>query len=111
MSLAREVYRVTASMPADERFGLTTQIRRSAVSIPSNIAEGYARGTTQDYIRFLRIARGSLAELQTQIELARGFGMIEANGALMDLLTESGRVVQGLIRSLDRKLFESRGAD
>jgi len=104
MSLALEVYRATASMPSDERFGLTSQLRRSVVSIPSNIAEGYARGTTQDYIRFLRIARGSLAEVQTQIELGCKLGMIRESEQTTELIAETDRVLQGLIRSLETKL-------
>ena len=104
MSLALEVYRATASMPSDERFGLTSQLRRSVVSIPSNIAEGYARGTTQDYIRFLRIARGSLAEVQTQIELGCKLGMIRGSEQTTELIAETDRVLQGLIRSLETKL-------
>ncbi len=110
MSLAYEVYRVTKSIPTEERYGLTSQLRRSAVSIPSNIAEGYARGTTQDYVRFLRTSRGSLAELQTQVELARGLEMIEPTDALTSLLSETDRVIQGLIRSLERKCDQERGA-
>jgi four helix bundle protein len=71
MRLVREVYRVTASFPVDERFGLTSQLRRAAVSIPSNIAEGAARGGKPELVRFLTIARGSLAELDTQLWIAR----------------------------------------
>src|SRR5262245_3618122 len=70
MNLAKEIYRLTKAMPASEQFGLTNQMRRAAVSIPSNIAEGYARQSTRDYLKYLRTARGSLAELSTQYELA-----------------------------------------
>lgn len=65
MELAEEVYRLTESLPSSERFGLISQIRRSAVSIPSNIAEGRQRGTRKDFAQFLRIADGSAAELET----------------------------------------------
>jgi len=65
MDVVTNVYRTSRSFPPDEVYGLTSQIRRSAVSVPSNIAEGYGRGTTTDYVRFLRISVGSLYELQT----------------------------------------------
>ncbi len=70
MLLAEEVYSLTASFPTSEHYGLTGQMRSAAVSIPSNIAEGHNRGYTKEYLRFLGIAQGSLAELETQLELA-----------------------------------------
>lgn len=77
MRLVREAYRITAEFPAEERFGLTSQIRRAAVSVPSNIAEGAARGGKTELVRFLIIARGSLAELDTQLWLARDLGFLK----------------------------------
>jgi four helix bundle protein len=70
MQLVTETYKLTACFPKDELYALTSQIRRCAVSIPSNIAEGYGRKSTQDYIRFLQISVGSLYELQTQLQIA-----------------------------------------
>ena len=70
MELVTAVYAIPKVFPKEEQYGLTAQIRRSAVSVPSNIAEGYGRNSTLDYTRFLQIARGSLYELQTQLEIA-----------------------------------------
>lgn len=87
-------------MPPEELYGLTSQMRRSAVSVPCNIAEGYARQRQADYIRFLRVARGSLYELDTQIELATELNYLDDDRELTDLLRETDRILQGLIRSL-----------
>ena len=100
MALARLVYRATRSMPSEEKFGLTSQIRRSAVSIPSNIAEGFGRENRADLSRFLRVARGSLNEFMTQIELAADLEMLKMTDELRGLLDETDRVLQALIRSL-----------
>ncbi|MCG3123511.1 MAG: hypothetical protein GIKADHBN_01931 [Phycisphaerales bacterium] len=98
------VYRMTEAFPAGERFGLTVQIRRSAVSIPSNIAEGYGRGATLDYVRFLKIARGSVYELDTQLLFAVEMKYFEeaAYAEVKGSLDETERVLAGLIRSLER---------
>jgi four helix bundle protein len=72
--LAKEVYRLTRDFPADEKWGLVSQMRRAAVSVPSNIAEGQARRTTKDFIQFISIAEGSIAELDTQLILAYEMG-------------------------------------
>jgi four helix bundle protein len=106
MALSRLVYRVTAKMPETERFGLTMQMRRASVSVPSNIAEGYARQSLPEYVRFLRIARASLAELDTQLELASSMEMIAKDAEQFEVLGETDRVLQGLIRSLELKLQE-----
>ena len=106
MLLAEKLYQATAKMPADERFGLTSQMRRAAVSIPSNIAEGHGRQSRNDYIRFLRTARGSLMELQTQLLLAENLHFLQLSNDLTALLEETDRVLQGLIRSLEKKLSE-----
>ena len=99
------IYQTTGNFPAEEKYGLTSQIRRSAVSIPSNIAEGYGRKTTTDYIRFLYIAYGSLCELETQLLLAGDLNFL-AVGNLEELKTnisEIERMLKALIRSLENK--------
>jgi four helix bundle protein len=103
MNVARLTYRASMSMPASERFGLTAQMRRAAVSIPSNIAEGYARQSRRDYIKYLRIARASHAELATQIQLAIDLEMLRPNPSLVDAMREAERVLQALLMSLERK--------
>ena len=101
MDIARMIYRLTMRMPPSEQFGLTNQMRRAAVSIPSNIAEGYARQSLPDYLKFLRTARGSWAELSTQFELTTDLQMLEPDQPFLSVMQEEDRVLQGLIRSLE----------
>lgn len=103
MELARMIYRETMEMPDTERFGLTNQMRRAAVSIPSNIAEGFGRESRPDLLKFLRTSRGSLNELATQYELAVDLQMLKASPKTASMLEEADRVLQGLIQSLKRK--------
>jgi four helix bundle protein len=100
--LALRVYEVTKEMPPDERFGLTLQMRRAAVSVSSNIAEGFGRGTRPEFAKFCRISRGSLFELMTQIELAEQLEYLRHDEDLSLLLTETERLLQGLLRSLEQ---------
>ncbi len=97
------VYTATRAMPAAERFGLTAQMRRAAISIASNIAEGNARHRLGDYLHFLSMARGSLAELETQLIIAGKLRMLSPAPALMDQIQEVRRMLQALIDSLRRK--------
>mgnify|MGYP001210572917 CR=1 FL=1 len=101
--LALEVHRVTESFPRSERFGLSAQVRRSSVSVPANIAEGYGRGGRQDYVRFLKIARGSLYETDNHLLLSRELGFLprDDNDAVKDVLDHAERTLAGLIRSLE----------
>jgi four helix bundle protein len=109
VALSLEVYRLTAEFPASEKFGLVSQLRRASVSVPSNIAEGYGRGSTVDYVRFLRTARGSLYEIDTQLLIASRLGYLsnESFTQIEEQLAECGRILIGLIRSLEeREPFE-----
>ena len=102
MDLAFDAYTTTRSFPRDELFGLTSQIRRSASSIPANIAEGWGRQSSADYIRFLRIAQGSLKECETHIILARRLELLTADRSdpLLQRADRIGRMLRALIRSL-----------
>ena len=103
MSLVECVYRKTASWPADERFGLASQIRRAVVSVPANIAEGSGRSGPAELRRFLSVAHGSLCELETLLIVAGDIGLIagDVQAALLADASEVGRLLRGFIRSLD----------
>ena len=103
--LCLHIYKATKRFPKDEMYGLTSQIRRSAVFIPSNIAEGYGRKTTLEYVRFLYTAYGSICELETQTMLSGDLGYVE-EGRLQKLKSEMGdveRMLKALIKSLENK--------
>jgi four helix bundle protein len=110
MELVHVVYERTRSWPKTEVVGLTSQVRRAAVSIPSNIAEGHGRRSDAELVRFLRIANGSLRELETQWEIAYGQGFVndESWDAVSSLVNEIGRLIQSLIRRLDQPKITSR---
>jgi four helix bundle protein len=103
--LCLEVYKITKGFPKEERYGLTSQIRRSAVSVPSNIAEGYGRKTTPEYIRSLYFAYGSNCELDTQISLSGDLGYMKAQEKemLQRNIGEVERMLKALIKSLEDK--------
>ncbi|NLO05787.1 MAG: four helix bundle protein [candidate division WS1 bacterium] len=105
MTLARNVYVVTEKMPSAERYGLTSQMRRAAVSIPSNVAEGYGRGSRADYARFVKVARGSAAELETQVILAESLELLHPvdTATLLQLTLSIRQMLNALIRSLESK--------
>ncbi len=96
------IYRVTAGFPKEEMYGLISQIRRAAVSVPSNIVEGCARDSQADYLRFLNIAFGSLRELHYQLDLSRRLGFLsnEDLSLIEPKVIETEKVLNGLIRSL-----------
>ncbi len=104
MKLGFMAYDATHAFPSHEQYALTSQIRRAAVSIASNIAEGYGRGGRAEYIRYLKIARGSLLELETQLLFARRFGYIETEQRqhIDGQLVRTAKTLAGLIRALER---------
>ena len=106
MDLAVEIYQLVKLLPREELYGLSDQMRRAVVSIPSNIAEGHQRSATKDYIRFLFIAKGSLGELETQLLLCERLGYVnnEISGPIYSRCEEIGRMLSGLINSLQEKL-------
>jgi four helix bundle protein len=106
MELARLVYLLTQGFPADERFGLTNQLRRASVSIPSNIAEGKGRLTTGELIQFLSVARGSTPEVQTQLELASMLDMGDRSciAKAQDLAIEELKILNATIATLRAKV-------
>lgn len=105
MDLVEQVYRGTSNLPAHELYGLVSQMRRCAVSILSNIAEGRSRGTTPDYMRFLTIALGSTAEISTQIQIAHRLGYIgpSESSQLLNSCNEIARMVNAVLSSLRQK--------
>jgi four helix bundle protein len=103
MDMVVEVYRLTRCFPKDETYGLVNQLRRAAVSVPSNIAEGQGRGVGHSFSNHLRIANGSLQEVETQILIAQRLNYLTEHQSLgaMDISCEVGRLIGGLLRSLD----------
>ncbi len=106
MSLVTDIYRLSRSFPKNETYGLISQMRSCAISIPSNIAEGYGRAPTDDYIRFLRMAIASLYELQTQLEISLNLEYIAKSD--FDTSYESSREIERMLSSLLRKLNDKK---
>lgn len=102
MRLVTQIYLITKELPKNELYGLTAQIRRSSISLPSNIAEGYGRNSTNDYIRFLQIACGSLYEVQTQLEICRNLEYLSKD--IFNEIYEQSREIERMLNSLIGKL-------
>jgi four helix bundle protein len=108
MDLVEQIYVLSSDFPTTETYGLTSQIKRAAVSVPSNIAEGSSKKSTKEYIRFLNISYGSLAEIETQILIASRLKFIteDAKDSVLDKTTEIAKILSWLINSLKRRLEE-----
>jgi four helix bundle protein len=104
MALVVDVYALTAMLPQNEQYGLVSQLRRAAVSVPANIAEGAARNGSKEFLHFLGIASGSLSELDTLIDLARQLGYVEDTEELNAKVDDVSGLVMGLASSIRRKL-------
>jgi four helix bundle protein len=102
IELSVSIYQLTRSFPVEERFGLASQLRRASVSVPSNLAEGAGRGSRGEFLRFIAIARGSLAELQTQLEIARRCGLCDSIDGPLTL----SQAVAMMLSALARRLAE-----
>jgi four helix bundle protein len=113
MQLAEAVYSVTQPLPPEEKFGLSRQLRRAAVSIPSNIAEGHERRSRADYRRFITMACGSLAEVETQLELAQRLHQPDAASlqVALDLCDETGRLLRAIERGLRTRTIADQSTD
>lgn len=107
MKLTSEVYKISAKLPSDEKYGLTSQIRRAAVSIPSNIAEGSSRGSDKDFSRFLSISLGSAFELETQILIAQDLSLLNSDDIKLIILKleEIQKMIIGLQQKFDNKNY------
>ena len=104
--LVTDIYTITKTFPQDERFGITSQLNRAAVSIPTNIAEGWGRETSKNYLQFLRISRGSIMEVQTLLIITKNLNYIseEKFDILRNKTEEVGKILQGLIKSINEKI-------
>jgi four helix bundle protein len=105
IEIVKEIYLLCTDLPKEEVFGLQSQMKRAAISIPSNIAEGYGRNYTQNYIQFLKIARGSLLELETQIIISKELELINEDQyyKITSLITEENKMLNAFIKSISNK--------
>jgi four helix bundle protein len=102
--LVKDIYTVTKQFPREEIYALTSQMRRAAVSVPSNISEGAARTSKKEFLQFLSIARGSLSELETQVILTTDLGYLENNEPLLSRIDRTFSLLGGLINSIKKKV-------
>jgi len=109
MELVVDVYRTTAQLPEDERFGLSNQLRRAAVSVPSVLAEGHARGSTKEFMRYAGIAMGSIAEMETQLLICLKLELLNEASArpILEQCNEQNRILRGPKKSLTSRLRNS----
>ena len=108
MEFVQNIYRLTRKFPQEEQYGLSAQMRRSAISIPSNIAEGAARNSVKEYKQFLYISLGSAAEIETQLEIAEGLGYISDGKTLQTNIIEIRKMLMGLISYVAKKKISAK---
>ncbi|MBL4625906.1 MAG: four helix bundle protein [Flavobacteriales bacterium] len=101
IDIVMETYRLTKSFPEEEKFGLTSQLRRASVSVPSNIAEGWGRGTKAHYANFLKIARGSLLEIETQLIISEKLNYTSNEKEIFQLIDEESKMLNSLIKKVE----------
>jgi len=103
VDIATDIYKLTNSFPKEETYGLSSQLRRAAVSIASNIAEGYGRNTTGSYVQFLKTARGSINEIETQLEISCRIGLTSSERIeqVLGKADKLGRMISSLVRSIE----------
>ena len=109
IQLVTNIYTLTKNFPADEKFGIISQLNRAVVSIPSNIAEGWGRELSKNYLNFLRISRGSLMEVETLILISKNLNYLNEKefNEIITKIEEVGKILQGLIKSIQLKLNKS----
>jgi four helix bundle protein len=104
IALVTQVYEITSKFPAQETYGLTSQMRRCSVSVPANIAEGAARNSRREFVHFLGVARGSLSELETYVVIGRGLGYLQKTDELDQMIDEVFALLSGLINAQKRAI-------
>jgi four helix bundle protein len=106
VALVTDIYTLTKSFPQEEKFGIVSQLNRASVSIPSNIAEGWGRKSSKNYLQFLRISRGSLMETETLLEISKNLNYINEREfkVISDNIEEVSKILQGLIKSIQQKI-------
>ncbi|MBK7183408.1 MAG: four helix bundle protein [Bacteroidetes bacterium] len=106
IALVTEIYKLTKAFPAEEKFGIVNQLNRAVVSIPANIAEGWGRESSKNYLQFLRVSRGSLMETETLLVISKNLNYIDDENFRMisEKLDETGKILQGLIKGVQQKI-------
>jgi four helix bundle protein len=106
IELVASVYSISKTFPNEEKFGLINQLNRAVVSVPANIAEGWGRESSKNYLQFLRISRGSLMEVETLMIISKNLNYIDDNSfkLISDKIEETGKILQGLIKSIQTKI-------
>lgn len=107
IELVTEVYLISKTFPGDEKFGIVSQLNRAVVSVPTNIAEGWGRESSKNYLQFLRISRGSLMEVETLMLISKNLNYVNEENfkIISDKIEETGKILQGLIKSMQQKIM------